>query len=515
MARSRRRASGNEEQAEQAHRRSSAVLFLLSVTLSVAATAVNLPEALPLVVPRQPPHLTPQELSNLTLWWFAPFFSGGGYCSEAISFVSALSSLVPLRISHHGDLESWHFLRGLPQSTMEVLSRLASVRVDPDHSIMLCHSEPGAWSPSLYETAPCPLAGGQYLIGRTMFETDRVPSGWVERCNTIMDEIWVPTDFHYDTFSSSGVLPSKLVVIPEPIDTGFWSPVSVRGVAPMKLPSRKLDRRFQRESAKGSAGASAKSPKPKDCFAFLSVFKWEARKGWDVLLRAFVEEFDARRDHVCLYIKTSHFHSKENFAATVQDFTARHLGIASAQWNISVPSIEVLGDDIPQSEMPRLYSSVNAVVIPSRGEGWGRPHVEAMAMGLPLIATNWSGPTAFMTEENSYPLPIRGLVSVTSGPWYGHRWADPDPMLLRRLMREVYSDPERAKAKGKRAREDIVAKFGLEPVAQTVVQRLQHIRRKLHQRYLGEHSFAGHSFGEDGASPDLDELRRLEQEHYG
>ena len=26
-----------------------------------------------------------------------------------------------------------------------------------------------------------------------------------------------------------------------------------------------------------------------------------------------------------------------------------------------------------------------------------RPHVEAMAMGLPLIATNWSGPTAFMT----------------------------------------------------------------------------------------------------------------------
>ena len=26
-----------------------------------------------------------------------------------------------------------------------------------------------------------------------------------------------------------------------------------------------------------------------------------------------------------------------------------------------------------------------------------RPHVEAMAMGLPLIATDWSGPTEFMT----------------------------------------------------------------------------------------------------------------------
>ena len=28
------------------------------------------------------------------------------------------------------------------------------------------------------------------------------------------------------------------------------------------------------------------------------------------------------------------------------------------------------------------------------GEGWGRPHVEAMSMALPVIATNWSGSTA-------------------------------------------------------------------------------------------------------------------------
>jgi glycosyltransferase involved in cell wall biosynthesis len=49
---------------------------------------------------------------------------------------------------------------------------------------------------------------------------------------------------------------------------------------------------------------------------------------------------------------------------------------------------------------------MDCVVIPSRGEGWGRPHVEAMSMELPLIATYWSGPTEFMTENNSYPLNI-------------------------------------------------------------------------------------------------------------
>ena len=33
-----------------------------------------------------------------------------------------------------------------------------------------------------------------------------------------------------------------------------------------------------------------------------------------------------------------------------------------------------------------------------RGEGWGRPHVEAMACGLPVIATNWSGNTEVKLE---------------------------------------------------------------------------------------------------------------------
>ena len=47
-----------------------------------------------------------------------------------------------------------------------------------------------------------------------------------------------------------------------------------------------------------------------------------------------------------------------------------------------------------------------------RGEGWGRPHVEAMAMAKPVIATNWSGPTAFLDESCGYPLRYDGLVEV-------------------------------------------------------------------------------------------------------
>lgn len=61
-------------------------------------------------------------------------------------------------------------------------------------AVAICHSEPGAWHPARYKTSRCPPSQALYTVGRTMFETDRVPSGWSERMNQ-MDEIWVPTRY--------------------------------------------------------------------------------------------------------------------------------------------------------------------------------------------------------------------------------------------------------------------------------------------------------------------------------
>ena len=51
-------------------------------------------------------------------------------------------------------------------------------------------------------------------------------------------------------------------------------------------------------------------------------------------------------------------------------------------------------------------------MLPSRGEGWGRPHVEAMSMGLPLLATNWSGITAYLDHSVGYPIAVERLITV-------------------------------------------------------------------------------------------------------
>lgn len=82
--------------------------------------------------------------------WMAPFFSGGGYCSEAIAYVQSLvESGFDVSIEHFGDSINYQFLRGLPESQQLLLQTLyEKPKPKPNikknkYVIMICHSEPG------------------------------------------------------------------------------------------------------------------------------------------------------------------------------------------------------------------------------------------------------------------------------------------------------------------------------------------------------------------------------------
>src|SRR3546814_2107906 len=46
---------------------------------------------------------------------------------------------------------------------------------------------------------------------RSMYETASIPSNWRESCNDpCIDELWVPSQFNIDTFSTAGVNRPKL-----------------------------------------------------------------------------------------------------------------------------------------------------------------------------------------------------------------------------------------------------------------------------------------------------------------
>ena len=206
-------------------------------------------------------------------------------------------------------------------------------------------------------------------------------------------------------------------------------------------------------------------------FRFVSIFKWEKRKGWDILLRAYFQEF-SEADDVVLVIKTQPFHSGDDFEKKLWEEISRAQDLAGKK---RPARLKLLARDLQLKELPRLYKAADAFVLPSRGEGWGRPHVEAdghqlcgtrrsracspvvlmpkrspceaMSMGLPVIATNWSGSTEFLWENVSLPLQIDGLESVENG-LKGHQWAKPSEAHLRELMRWVAEHRAEAKKLG-------------------------------------------------------------------
>lgn len=80
---------------------------------------------------------------KISLRWFAPFFSSGGYSSEALSFVSYLKDKLPLGIVQHGDSVNEAYLRGLPVEVHSLLRDATRRRLPHGTAVEVCHSEPG------------------------------------------------------------------------------------------------------------------------------------------------------------------------------------------------------------------------------------------------------------------------------------------------------------------------------------------------------------------------------------
>ena len=376
--------------------------------------------------------------------WFAPWQNPSGYCSEALAYARGLAGAIPLQAVDVARTRSGAFLEGLPAETRRVLSRLLTDKVDLAGKIAIQHLPGSAFTPTF---------AAVYDIGRTMFETDRLPQDWVTRCN-LLDEIWVPSQFNLESFAASGVARDKLIVMPQAVDEDLFNPETSQ---PLPLPQRAA-------------------------FNFLSVFEWSSRKAWDVLLAGYLREFSAE-DDVCLYLRTYLVNQPDADPRAVLEPLLRQFAATLGLGHKPLPRVEILGEQIPTRDLPRLYRAVDCLVAPSHGEGWGRPHHEAMMMGLPVIATNWSGNTEFMNEENSFPLNYKLATVEQVEPGFahyrGHRWAQPSQEHLRQLMRQVQQNPEAGRAKGLKARQHMLAHFSLQPVAKRVLARLVEIEARL------------------------------------
>lgn len=97
----------------------------------------------------------------------------------------------------------------------------------------------------------------------------------------------------------------------------------------------------------------------------MQIFKWELRKGWDVLLAAFLSQFTAA-DNVALYMKTSPYHSDSNFGSHMRTWAAEHLQASDSVDMDNLPTVYVIDEHMAQDKLRRLYASAQCFVLPSR-----------------------------------------------------------------------------------------------------------------------------------------------------
>jgi glycosyltransferase involved in cell wall biosynthesis len=358
---------------------------------------------------------------TLSVIYQGPFYNLSGYAAESRGLAWQLVQQgIEVQIRHVGPASP----KELDPEEYARFKRLEEQAVDPDRSLLIV-ADPPMWS----RRPAAPLA-----VIRTMFETERLRPEWVENCARY-DEVWVPSTHNQEAFIASGLKPDQVKVIRGGIDTGLFQP----GVEPLALPRRKA-------------------------FAFLSVFDWHWRKGWDLLLRAYGEEFDPG-EPVTLYLKVNQIGQRTAIVSEV-DYLLR---TALDRTFANMPEIVIIDCALSDAEMTRLYAAVDAFVLPSRGEGYGRPFLEAMACGLPVIGTAWGGQTDFLSHEVGYPVAITGLEAVSEfeprAVYRGLRWAAPDVQALRRILRHVYTHPEEARQKGEAGRLRAVAEWDYGVVA--------------------------------------------------
>ncbi len=401
-----------------------------------------------------------QAAPSVPLVWSGPLYDPSGYGEESRHFVFGLEeagacpSIQPLPWSH-SEVDLNEEERALLQAMAQRAVTPGFVHITQD------------FPPSFRRHLQAGLS-----IGRTMFETDRLPLDWVRHCNR-MDAVWVPTEFNRQSFARAGVDPAKLTVIPGCFDP---APFVAMAQAQAQAASPEEARRQVRDILP-PAVAALHSPSR---FTFLSVFDWTRHKGWDVLLRAFVEEFRGREDVTLIFkVWSTLGYAPGRMLEQACEFARRELHHDLG----SDGRIRFVFERLTRAQLVALYQLCDAFVLPSRGEGWGRPYMEAMACGKPTIGTRWSGNLAFMKEANSYLVDCR-VVPVPEIGWReiptykGHCWAEPDTGHLRHLLRRVVEERGEAAAIGQAGHEHVLAHYDRKVVGHLIRQELERLRSR-------------------------------------
>lgn len=244
----------------------------------------------------------------------------------------------------------------------------------------------------------------KYRIIYTMFESTKIPDDWTEYLKAA-DMVLVPSTWCAEVFARSGI---ETKVLPLGYNHRVFS--------------------YKKREVKR---------KSHETFNFLHYNAYNLRKGFVELIKAFTAEFEPD-EPVKLILKTT--------------LKKCPIPFPPSQY----PNVEVIEGSISDTQLVDLCHRSDAFVLPSRGEGFGIPPLEAMATGLPTIVPNAHGISEYFDKDYMYEVNVKGECPAAYSRYKG---VDTGKMFLcdvahlRQQMRYVYEHQEEAIEKGRKASE--------------------------------------------------------------
>ncbi len=273
-----------------------------------------------------------------------------------------------------------------------------------------------------------------------VFESTRIPAT-IRPAIQGADQVWVPSAWGHSVLTAHGIDADRIRIVPEGVDGA----------------------RFH---AHGRRPRSTARP-----FRFLTVGKYEQRKGIDLAIEAFAQVY-ANQPQAELVIKSNYFTNNR------QKYDALHGKIT----DLGLNNVSLLWGEMTEAQLADLYRACDTFVLPTCAEGWGLPLIEAVAAGLPIITTMYSGHTEFLQYVYDSVLPVAHAMTRIDCPEYCSyypdstndwgAWAQPDLNSLVACMQQALQQEQRLYDRAQRNSKIIRGRFSWSQSAEQALQAL-------------------------------------------
>jgi len=311
-----------------------------------------------------------------------------------------------------------------------------------EQSVTIAHVD-APQSLDLVKAHPSEMAADRYRIGYWAWELPEFPDGWIQYAS-VFDEIWCPSEFCRQAMAAK--LPIPVMTMPHAIK----APEVIGDVSAWR-------KRFNL---------------PRDKFLFLFSFdlnSYAPRKNPEAVIeaykKAFADQDSQLADQVGLVLK---MHGKGY---------SREEREQLEQLKFELPNLYFVDEALSREELTGLQYASDCFVSLHRAEGFGLAVAEMMALGKPVISTNWSATSEFVDESTGCPVAYRLVeLECNVGPYTkGQVWADADTDDAARWMQKVVNDLAFRDRISKKGKEYIEDHFSPETIGQRYLERLKAI----------------------------------------